>query len=94
MLGDAERERLQKYRSPLTFALEALYRLWLEKPQSRMTLHDQLAVAEAAAHEICRPMAGHSHVQSRSEVAEPIQLRWDRFVRGAPSAGIRERNLK
>jgi inosine-uridine nucleoside N-ribohydrolase len=48
-LSDAERERLQKYSSPLTFALEALYRLWLEKPQSRMTLHDQLAVAEAAA---------------------------------------------
>jgi inosine-uridine nucleoside N-ribohydrolase len=48
-LGDAERERLQKYSSPLTFALEALYRLWLEKPQSRMTLHDQLAVAETAA---------------------------------------------
>ena len=48
-LSDAERERLQKYSSPLTFALEALYRLWLEKPQSRMTLHDQLAVAETAA---------------------------------------------
>ena len=48
-LSDAERERLQKYSSPLTFALEVLYRLWLEKPQSRMTLHDQLAVAEAAA---------------------------------------------
>jgi len=48
-LSDAERNRLQKYSSPLTFALEALYRLWLEKPQSRMTLHDQLAVAEAAA---------------------------------------------
>ena len=48
-LSDTERERLQKYSSPLTFALEALYRLWLEKPQSRMTLHDQLAVAETAA---------------------------------------------
>jgi inosine-uridine nucleoside N-ribohydrolase len=48
-LSDGERDRLQKYASPLTFALEALYRLWLEKPQSRMTLHDQLAVAEAAA---------------------------------------------
>jgi len=48
-LGDAERDKLQKYPSPLTFALEALYRLWLEKPQSRMTLHDQLAVAETAA---------------------------------------------
>lgn len=48
-LSDRERERLQKYPSPLTFALEALYRLWLENPQSRMTLHDQLAVAEAAS---------------------------------------------
>jgi len=48
-LSDAERDRLQKYASPLTFALEALYRLWLEKPQSRMTVHDQLAVAETAA---------------------------------------------
>jgi len=48
-LSDAERERLHKYPSPLTFTLEALYRLWLEKPQSRMTLHDQLAVAETAA---------------------------------------------
>jgi purine nucleosidase len=50
-LSDAERARLQKYTSPLTFALEALYRLWLEKPQSRMTLHDQLAVAETASPE-------------------------------------------
>ena len=48
-LSDVERERLQKYSSPLTFALEVLYRLWLEKPESRMTLHDQLAVAETAA---------------------------------------------
>ena len=48
-LSDVERDQLQRYASPLTFALEALYRLWLEKPQSRMTLHDQLAVAEAAA---------------------------------------------
>ena len=48
-LSDVERKRLQKFSSPLTFALEALYRLWLEKPQSRMTLHDQLAVAETAA---------------------------------------------
>jgi len=49
MLSDTERERLHTYRSPLTFALEVLYRLWLAKPQSRMTLHDQLAVAETAA---------------------------------------------
>ena len=33
-LGDDERERLQKYKSPLTTALEALYRLWLESPKT------------------------------------------------------------
>jgi purine nucleosidase len=48
-LNDDERERLQGYRSPLTTALEALYRLWLESPKTRMTLHDQMAVAEAAS---------------------------------------------
>ncbi len=45
-LKDEERERLRKHDSPVTRALEALYRLWLENPTSRMTLHDQLAVAE------------------------------------------------
>jgi inosine-uridine nucleoside N-ribohydrolase len=48
-LADAERERVSEHRSPLTFALECLYRLWLSGPESRMVLHDQLAVAEAAA---------------------------------------------
>ena len=48
-LSDAERTRLRKYSSPLTFSLESLYRLWLDEPQARMTLHDQLAVAEAAS---------------------------------------------
>jgi purine nucleosidase len=48
-LSDGEREQLRKYDSPLTFVLEALYRLWLEKPSSRMTLHDQLAVVETAS---------------------------------------------
>jgi len=48
-LKDDERRRLSKYRSPLTQSLEALYRLWLENPTSRMTLHDQLAIAETAA---------------------------------------------
>lgn len=47
-LADRERERLKQHRSPLTVSLEALYRLWIESPQQRMTLHDQLAVAEAA----------------------------------------------
>ena len=47
-LADAERERVRKRASPVTHAVESLYRLWLSSPQSRMTLHDQLAVAEAA----------------------------------------------
>jgi inosine-uridine nucleoside N-ribohydrolase len=46
-LEDAERERLRGHGAPLTHALEALYRLWLERPSSRMTLHDQLALAES-----------------------------------------------
>jgi inosine-uridine nucleoside N-ribohydrolase len=45
-LKDEERERLRKHGSPVTRSLEALYRLWIESPTSRMTLHDQLAVAE------------------------------------------------
>jgi inosine-uridine nucleoside N-ribohydrolase len=47
-LADRERERLKAHRSPLTASLEALYRLWIETPEQRMTLHDQLAVAESA----------------------------------------------
>jgi purine nucleosidase len=47
-LADSERERIAKHRSPVAIALESLYRLWLRSPASRMTLHDQLAVAEAA----------------------------------------------
>jgi purine nucleosidase len=48
-LTDEERKQVRDYKSPLTFALECLYRLWIENPNSRMTLHDQLAVAEAAS---------------------------------------------
>jgi inosine-uridine nucleoside N-ribohydrolase len=48
LLQETERDRVRRHRSPLTTALEALYRLWLSGPSSRMTLHDQLAVAEAA----------------------------------------------
>lgn len=47
-LNDDEREQIRRYISPLTNALETLYRLWLESPSSLMTLHDQLAVAEVA----------------------------------------------
>ena len=48
-LRDEERDQLRKHRSPLTLSLEALYRLWLEDPRARMTLHDQLAVVETGA---------------------------------------------
>jgi purine nucleosidase len=47
-LKDEERERLRARATPLTRSLEALYRLWLDAPSRRMTLHDQLAVAETA----------------------------------------------
>ena len=45
-LKDEERERVRSVKTPLAGALEALYRLWLEGPDARMTLHDQMAVAE------------------------------------------------
>jgi purine nucleosidase len=45
-LEDAEREALRKSATPLTVALETLLRLWTDRPASRMTLHDQLALAE------------------------------------------------
>lgn len=46
-LKNDERARLQAAGTPLTRALETLYRLWLNNETSRMTLHDQMAVAEA-----------------------------------------------
>ena len=45
-LEDAERDGLRKANTPLTVALETLLRLWTDRPASRMTLHDQLALAE------------------------------------------------
>jgi inosine-uridine nucleoside N-ribohydrolase len=47
-LKDEERERLRARATALTRSLETLYRLWLDGPSRRMTLHDQLAVAETA----------------------------------------------
>jgi inosine-uridine nucleoside N-ribohydrolase len=46
-LKDAERQQLRDSRAPLPVALEGLYRLYLDGPTARMTLHDQLAIAEA-----------------------------------------------
>jgi inosine-uridine nucleoside N-ribohydrolase len=48
-LTEEERKQVRDYKSPLTYALECLYRLWIASPTSRMTLHDQLAVAETAS---------------------------------------------
>ncbi len=45
-LEDRERDKLRGARTPLTTALETLLRLWTDGPASRMTLHDQLALAE------------------------------------------------
>jgi purine nucleosidase len=45
-LKSEERERLVKHPAALTRALESLYRLWIENPSQRMTLHDQMAIAE------------------------------------------------
>ena len=47
-LKEEERDRVRKHDSPLTHSLECLYRLWLDSPNNRMTLHDQMAVAETA----------------------------------------------
>ncbi|HPA44319.1 MAG TPA: nucleoside hydrolase [bacterium] len=47
-LKEEERKRVQKYQSPLTWSLECLLRLWTSNPDAQMTLHDQLAMAEAA----------------------------------------------
>lgn len=47
-LKDEERKRVADRGLPMTDALEYLYRLWLASPTQRMTLHDQLAVAETA----------------------------------------------
>lgn len=46
-LRPEERAKLEKHPAALTRALEALYRLWIGDPTQQMTLHDQLAVAEA-----------------------------------------------
>ncbi|MBK5298310.1 MAG: nucleoside hydrolase [Vicinamibacteria bacterium] len=42
-----ERARLETHPAAVTRALEALYRLWIGDPTQQMTLHDQMAVAEA-----------------------------------------------
>ena len=46
-LEDRERDALRRTGTPLAVALETLLRLWADRSDSRMTLHDQLALAEA-----------------------------------------------
>jgi len=80
-LQETERERVRRRASPLTTALEALYRLWLSNPSSRMTLHDQLAVAETA-----RPGAFFGRVETLPLVVDDQgYTRIDR-ARGKPVA--------
>jgi purine nucleosidase len=64
-LEDREREALRKSRTPLAVALETLLRLWTDSPDSRMTLHDQLALAEA------------QHPGRFFRTCEPLPLRVD-----------------
>ena len=45
-LEDQERETCGRRARRWSIALEALLRLWADRPASRMTLHDQLALAE------------------------------------------------
>jgi len=45
-LQDGERQQLRDSRAALPIALEGLYRLYLDGPSARMTLHDQLAIVE------------------------------------------------
>jgi len=47
-LSYPERVRFRKQDTPFARALECLYRLWMARGDARMTLHDQLAVADAA----------------------------------------------
>jgi inosine-uridine nucleoside N-ribohydrolase len=47
VLQDDERKALVARKTPVARAVEALYRLWIDEPSERMTLHDQLALAEA-----------------------------------------------
>jgi len=76
-LEDRERAALVKASTPLTTALEALLRLWTDQPSSRMTLHDQMALAEA------------QHPGRFFRTCEPLPLRVDDqgFTRVDKSAG-------
>ena len=76
-LEDQERETLRNAATPLTTALEALLRLWTDRPTTRMTLHDQLALAEAQEpgrfFGRCEPM--------------PLRVSADGYTKVDPAAG-------
>ncbi len=76
-LQDDERQRLRAAGTPLVIALEALLRLWADGPGSRMTLHDQLALAEA------------QHPGRFFERCEPLSIRVDAegYTRIDPAGG-------
>ena len=50
-LTEQERERVRKRASPVTNAVETLYRLWLYSPKSQMTLHNKLPSRKQLARE-------------------------------------------
>jgi purine nucleosidase len=76
-LEDRERDALRKTNTRLTVALETLLRLWTDRPDTRMTLHDQLALAETQEpgrfFGRCEPM--------------PVRVDRDGYTRVDPSAG-------
>ncbi len=72
-----ERTRLEKHPAAVTRALEALYRLWIGDPTQQMTLHDQMAVAEAL-----QPGAFFGRCTSM-----PIRVDDKGFTRVDPDAG-------
>ena len=72
-----ERARLEKHPAAVTRALEALYRLWIGDPTQQMTLHDQMAVAEAL-----QPGAFFGRCASM-----PIRVDDKGFTRVEPSEG-------
>ncbi len=76
-LQDSERDALRKAATPLTVALEALLRLWTDRPASRMMLHDQMALAET------------QHPARFFGRCEPMPLRVDKegFTRVDPAGG-------
>jgi inosine-uridine nucleoside N-ribohydrolase len=80
-LKPEERARLQSHSSPLTRALEALYRLWLNDQSTRMTLHDQMAVAETL-----RPGAFFGNCESM-----PIKVDEEGFTRVDTAGGKPQR---